>query len=90
MNDLQKLLGTINWIRPLLATTTEELSPLSQLLKGDQELSSPWQLTKTAQKALETVSDKINVLCHMSKPRFAFVTVSDSAIFPTLCCYWSM
>lgn len=57
---LQKLLGTSNWIRPLLGITAEELSPLFQLLKGDPDLSSPRQLTKTAQKALETVSDKIN------------------------------
>ncbi|NWV91682.1 POK18 protein, partial [Machaerirhynchus nigripectus] len=57
---LQKLLGTINWIRSLLGITTEELSPLFQLLKGDPDLSSPRQLTKTAQKALETVSDEIN------------------------------
>ncbi|KFO62033.1 hypothetical protein N302_09454, partial [Corvus brachyrhynchos] len=60
LNDLQKLLGTINWIRPLMGITTEELSPLFQLLKGDPDLSSPRQWTKTAQKALETVSDKIN------------------------------
>ncbi|NWX37859.1 POK25 protein, partial [Notiomystis cincta] len=39
-NDLQKLFGTINWICPLLGITTEELSPLFQLLKWDQDLSS--------------------------------------------------
>ncbi|KFO63345.1 hypothetical protein N302_01064, partial [Corvus brachyrhynchos] len=60
LNDLQKLLGTINWIHPLLGITTEELSPLFQLLRGDPDLSSRRQLRKTAQKALETVSDKIN------------------------------
>ncbi|NXO70237.1 POK6 protein, partial [Phainopepla nitens] len=27
LNDLQKLLGTINWICPLLGITTEELPP---------------------------------------------------------------
>ncbi|NXB99440.1 POK6 protein, partial [Orthonyx spaldingii] len=41
LNDLQKLLGTINWIHPLLGITTEELSPLFELLKGDPDLSSP-------------------------------------------------
>ncbi|NWX30747.1 POK18 protein, partial [Notiomystis cincta] len=61
LNDLQKLLGTINWIRPLLGVTvwTDELSPLFLLLKGDPDLSSPRQLIKTAQKALDTISDKI-------------------------------
>ncbi|NXY57295.1 POK18 protein, partial [Callaeas wilsoni] len=48
------------WIHPVLGITTEELSPLFQLLKGDPDLCSPRQLTKTAQKALETVSDKIS------------------------------
>ncbi|NWX38471.1 POK18 protein, partial [Notiomystis cincta] len=41
LNDLQKLLGTINWICPLLGITTEELSPLFQLLKGDPDLPCP-------------------------------------------------
>ncbi|NXC04322.1 POK18 protein, partial [Orthonyx spaldingii] len=41
LNYLQKLLGTINWICPLLGNTTEELSPLFQVLKGDPDLSSP-------------------------------------------------
>ncbi|NXV24961.1 POK18 protein, partial [Cepphus grylle] len=41
LNDLQKLLGTINWVRPLLGITTEELSPLFNILKGDPDLASP-------------------------------------------------
>ncbi|NXK01146.1 POK18 protein, partial [Corythaixoides concolor] len=28
LNDLQKLLGSFNWVRPLLGITTEELYPL--------------------------------------------------------------
>ncbi|KGL83876.1 hypothetical protein N309_12571, partial [Tinamus guttatus] len=32
LNDLQKLLGTINWIRPSLGISTEELHPLFKLL----------------------------------------------------------
>ncbi|NXK01195.1 POK18 protein, partial [Corythaixoides concolor] len=32
LNDLQKLLESINWVRPLLGITTEELSPLFNLL----------------------------------------------------------
>ncbi|NXY64057.1 POK7 protein, partial [Callaeas wilsoni] len=41
LNDLQKLLGTINLVRPLLGITTEQLDPLFQLLKGNPELTSP-------------------------------------------------
>ncbi|NWX36882.1 POK8 protein, partial [Notiomystis cincta] len=40
-NDLQKLLGTINWIHPLLRITIGELSTLFQLLKEDPDISSP-------------------------------------------------
>ncbi|XP_014809364.1 PREDICTED: endogenous retrovirus group K member 18 Pol protein-like [Calidris pugnax] len=32
LNDLQKLLGTINWLRPFLGITTQDLHPLFQLL----------------------------------------------------------
>ncbi|NXM79144.1 POK18 protein, partial [Serilophus lunatus] len=28
LNDLQQLLGAINWLRPVLRITTEELHPL--------------------------------------------------------------
>ncbi|NWS55975.1 POK6 protein, partial [Chunga burmeisteri] len=41
LHDLQKLLGTINWVHPLLGITTEELSPLFSMLKGDSDLLSP-------------------------------------------------
>nr|XP_010304674.1 PREDICTED: endogenous retrovirus group K member 18 Pol protein-like [Balearica regulorum gibbericeps] len=62
LNDLQKLLRTINWLRPLLGITTHELSPLFSLLKGNPELTSPRQLTEAAQSALQTVIDKINFM----------------------------
>lgn len=35
LNDVQGLFGTINWIRPLLGTSNENLHPLFQLLKGN-------------------------------------------------------
>ncbi|NXK02659.1 POK18 protein, partial [Herpetotheres cachinnans] len=41
LNDLQQLLGTINWIHPLLGISTEELSTLFNTLKGDLDLTSP-------------------------------------------------
>ncbi|KFP59938.1 hypothetical protein N322_09690, partial [Cariama cristata] len=59
LHDLQKLLGTINWVRPLLGITTEELSPLLNVLKGDSDLLSPRSLTQEANIALQKVSTKI-------------------------------
>ncbi|NXW39188.1 POK6 protein, partial [Phaetusa simplex] len=41
LNDLQKLLGAINWVRPLLGIPNHELSPLFSLLKGNSDLLSP-------------------------------------------------
>ncbi|NXV80340.1 PO113 protein, partial [Atlantisia rogersi] len=40
LTDLQKLLGTINWVRPLLGINNELLRPLFNLLKGDPALGS--------------------------------------------------
>ncbi|KFO62472.1 hypothetical protein N302_07308, partial [Corvus brachyrhynchos] len=38
LHDAQKLLGTINWVRPLLGISNADLSPLFALLKGDPDL----------------------------------------------------
>ncbi|NWU82347.1 POK11 protein, partial [Onychorhynchus coronatus] len=59
LNDLQKLLGTINWIRPIVGITTDELHPLFKLLKGDPQLSSPRKLTPEALNALDLVEKKL-------------------------------
>ncbi|NXK43671.1 POK8 protein, partial [Piprites chloris] len=60
LNDLQKLLGSINWLSLVLGITTNELHPLFSLLKGDPDLSSPWSHTVDAEKALQAVEDKIS------------------------------
>ena len=52
LNDFQKLLGDINWIRPYMRLSNSELLPLFEILKGDQVLS-PHVLTPEAQVALE-------------------------------------
>ncbi|NWH68079.1 POK7 protein, partial [Geococcyx californianus] len=41
LNDAQKLLGVINWLRPYLGLTAKQLSPLFNTLKGDPGLNSP-------------------------------------------------
>lgn len=52
--DAHQLCGALNWVRPWLGLTTEDLAPLFDLLKGREELSSR-ALTSEAQKALEKV-----------------------------------
>ncbi|RMC10401.1 hypothetical protein DUI87_13206 [Hirundo rustica rustica] len=55
--DVQQLCGSLNWVRPWLGLTTEDLDPLLNLLKGGEELSSPRTLTQEARAALEKVQD---------------------------------
>ncbi|RMC16699.1 hypothetical protein DUI87_06639 [Hirundo rustica rustica] len=55
--DLHQLCGALNWVRPWLGLTTEDLAPLFNLLKGGEELSSPRTLTPEAKRALEKVQD---------------------------------
>ncbi|NXN77652.1 POK11 protein, partial [Bombycilla garrulus] len=41
LQDLQQLLGEINWLRPILGITNDELSSLFNLLRGDCNIKSP-------------------------------------------------
>ena len=52
LNDYQKLLGDINWIRPYLKLTTAELKPLFNILHLDPDPTSKRQLTAETQEAL--------------------------------------
>ena len=45
LNDFQKLLGGINWIRPHLKLTITDLKPLFDCLKSDPNPSSKRKLT---------------------------------------------
>ncbi|RMC13517.1 hypothetical protein DUI87_08593 [Hirundo rustica rustica] len=55
--DLHQLCGSLNWVRPWLGLSTEDLAPLFNLLKGGEELSSPRVLTPEAEIALERVQE---------------------------------
>ncbi|RMC20161.1 hypothetical protein DUI87_01007 [Hirundo rustica rustica] len=59
LNDAQKLVGVITWLRPYLGLTTAQLSPLFELLKGDTDLKSPRELTPEARKVLEEVQQAV-------------------------------
>ncbi|RMC20388.1 hypothetical protein DUI87_01237 [Hirundo rustica rustica] len=58
--DVHHLCGSLNWVRPWLGLTTNNLAPLFNLLKGGEELSSPRVLTPEAEKALEKVQDAMS------------------------------
>ncbi|NXL68583.1 POK19 protein, partial [Chordeiles acutipennis] len=56
---LQKLLGVINWLHPLLGLDNVMLRPLFELLKGESCLTSPRSLTSAATQALPQVENAI-------------------------------
>ncbi|KAK4812011.1 LOW QUALITY PROTEIN: hypothetical protein QYF61_023007 [Mycteria americana] len=55
LNDVQKLLGNINWIRTQCGLDNETLAPLFELLKGNTDLNAPRQWTTAAKDALRTL-----------------------------------
>lgn len=60
LNDFQRLLGDINWLRPYLKLTTGELKPLFDILRGDPDPTSPRTLSPEAYQALVQVEEAIN------------------------------
>ncbi|RMC04218.1 hypothetical protein DUI87_19037 [Hirundo rustica rustica] len=60
LNDAQKLVGVINWLRLYLGLTTTQLPPLFDLLKGDSDLKSPHSLTPEACQVLEEVQQAVS------------------------------
>ncbi|NXH92482.1 POK25 protein, partial [Edolisoma coerulescens] len=55
----QKLLGTINWLRPYLGSTASQLAPLFNILKGNPDLNFPRKLTPEAKATLEIVEQAV-------------------------------
>lgn len=60
LNDFQKLLGDINWLRPYLKLTTGDLKPLFAILKGSPDPNSIRVLTPEAEKSLLKVEQAIS------------------------------
>lgn len=59
LNDFQKHLGDINWIRPFLRLTIGNLQPLFNVLQGEPSPTSPQSLTSEAKVALLKVEQAI-------------------------------
>ena len=82
LNDFQKLLGSINWLRPFLKISSAELKPLFDILEGDSHISSPRALTPTANKALQVVENALQnaQLRHIEESQ-----PFDLCVFKTAC-----
>lgn len=59
LNDFQKFLGDVNWLRPYLKLTTAQLKPLFDLLQGDSDPLSPRYFTREAQQSLQLIQSAI-------------------------------
>jgi hypothetical protein len=59
LNDFQKLLGDINWLRPSLKISSAKLKPLFNILEGDSHIPSPRALTPAANKPLQVVENAL-------------------------------
>ncbi|NXD46770.1 POK11 protein, partial [Copsychus sechellarum] len=81
LNDAQKLLGVIGWLRPYLGLTTQQLSPLFDILKGDSQLNSPRTMTPEARQVLQQVQHALSTRqAHRVDPSIAitvFITAPD-------------
>ena len=60
LNDFQKLLGDINWLRPVLGIPTYQLRHLFSTLEGDTALDSRRTLTPLALQELPFVEQSLN------------------------------
>ena len=61
LNDFQKLLGDINWIRPHLKLTTADLKPLFDCLQRVPNSISKKKLTNETESALVKVNETKSV-----------------------------
>ncbi|NWZ17249.1 PO113 protein, partial [Agelaius phoeniceus] len=71
--DVHQLCGSLNWVRPWLGILTDDLTPLFNLLKGGEELSSPRSLTPESQAALEKIQESTSARqVHRYQPGLPF------------------
>ncbi|NWS29212.1 POK18 protein, partial [Polioptila caerulea] len=93
LQDLQQLLGEINWIRPVLGISNNELDPLFNLLRGDCNINSRRTLKSKAQEALEKVTEALQQRqahrCAKKQPFFLAVLGEKMQLYdPLLIIEW--
>lgn len=75
LNDFQKVLGDINWLRPALDIPTYTLQRLFSTLEGDSSLTSPGTPTPQAEKELQFVEQRL------TSETLTFLNLSCSIVF---------
>ena len=59
LNDFQKLLGDLNWIRTCLGIPTGTLKPLFNILQGNSDPTSPRDLTPQARQCISLIEERL-------------------------------
>lgn len=60
LSDVQKLMGSLNWIRPYLGLTNSQLQPLLDLLKNSNDPTEPRILNKEVLNVIHRVEQCIH------------------------------
>lgn len=63
LNDVQKLVGDLNWIRTICGISNEDLAPLIELLRGPGDINAPRQLTMRSREALQAIMRRVTFAC---------------------------
>ncbi|NXK70161.1 POK18 protein, partial [Sylvietta virens] len=91
LRDLHSLCGSINWVRSLLGITSEDLAPLFNLLRGNEDLDSTRTLTPEARDAITEVQEALSSRrAHRFEPSlpFQFVILGEAPRFHGLIFQW--
>lgn len=80
LNDFQKLLGDINWLRPALGIPTYMLQNLFAILEGNPDLNSPRILTPAALRELHLIEQH---LIDAYLDRIDLILPVDFILFPS-------
>lgn len=76
---LQQPLGEINWVRPVLGITSDELAPLFDLLREDRNIKSPRRTQKAIEKVRKAFQKRQAHRCAPEKPFFLAVLGEKNA-----------
>lgn len=80
LNDFQRLLGDIHWIRPHFKNTTGELKPLFDILKGNADPTSEPHLTPEGRAVLAKIEEALG---QQKTPYFDYHATWEASILPT-------
>jgi hypothetical protein len=81
LNAFLKFREETSWLRPTIWITTQELTNLSQTLKGDLDLNSPRKLSDEAESELALVENKLQdpqIDCLDPKVNYIFVILPST------------